>query len=285
MKRNRSLIFAISILALAAACRAALTTNIEYGVADGVSLKLDAWAPDDASKPMPVAIIVHGGGWSGGDKAKDITPLFKPISDAGFIWFSINYRMAPANRWPDCLVDVQTAIRWAKAHAAEYHGDPSRIILVGHSAGGHLVCLAAELADASTQVQGVIGCAPVTDMEQDLAQRGGLSTSLQALLNRPKEVTDESRKILHDISPINHINPGLPPFLILQGSVDKTVQPIQSSNFQAKMKLVENDCTLISVQDAPHAITSWDKTDTSWEGKLTDWLTSRFASTRPSNAE
>jgi len=69
-----------------------------------------------------------------------------PLSRAGFAWFEINYRLAPKFLYPACIEDVETAIRWVKAHAAEYHLDPSRIALAGESAGGHLVDLAAARA-------------------------------------------------------------------------------------------------------------------------------------------
>jgi alpha-L-fucosidase 2 len=196
------------------------------------------------------------------------------LTDAHFVWFSINYRLAPANRWPACFEDVQTAIKWVKVHASEYKGDPNRIVLFGHSAGGHLAFLAAEIGDAP--VQAVIGLAPVTDFEQDLEQRDGLSPSLQNLLDRPQKVTDESRQILRDIGPINHVKPGLPPFLIIQGSADKTVQPIQSSNFIAKLKESSVPCELIVVKDAPHRVTLWDQTDPSWKEKMIGWLKAKF---------
>jgi len=126
---------------------AELETNIEYGKAGNQALLLDANVPDGTG-PFPVVIAVHGGGWSRGDKTGngDFVPALKALTVNQFTWFSIDYRLAPTNHWPDCFDDVQTAIRWAKAHAAEYKGDPNRIALLGYSAGGHLVCLAATLA-------------------------------------------------------------------------------------------------------------------------------------------
>src|SRR5690348_13571078 len=112
----------ISILALSASClsvaAAEVKSDIEYGRAGDVSLKLDASIPDGEGA-FPIVIIIHGGGWGSGDKATDIMPLFQPLTDAKFTWFSINYRLAPAHRWPACLEDVNAAIAWVKAHAAE----------------------------------------------------------------------------------------------------------------------------------------------------------------------
>ena len=147
--RALGLIFVWS-LALGAECAGAqLVRDNEYGRADSERLRLDVSVPEGTG-PFPIAILVHGGGWSGGDKSgsdhpgdsADISPWFAPLTAAKFTWFSINYRLAPVHRWPACFADVQAAIRWVKAHAAVYKGDPHRLALFGHSAGGHLVCLA-----------------------------------------------------------------------------------------------------------------------------------------------
>jgi pectinesterase len=164
---------------------AEMVRDIVYREVDGEKLLLDASVPTGHGT-YPIAILVHGGGWSRGDKngldepgkGADITSWFGPLTTAKFTWFSINYRHAPKHHWPACFEDVQAAIRWVKAHAAEYKGDPHRIALFGHSAGGQLVCLAATVADESTRVQAVVGFAPVTDFEQELPVRGGLSPAL-----------------------------------------------------------------------------------------------------------
>ena len=125
----------IALLLLASTAFADLKTDIEFAKVGNVSLTLDANVPDGPG-PFPTVILVHGGGWQNGDKNKFITPLFAPMTKAGFTWFTINYRLAPANRWPACAEDVERAIRWVKANAKEYKADPKRIALVGESAGG-----------------------------------------------------------------------------------------------------------------------------------------------------
>jgi alpha-L-fucosidase 2 len=279
----------LALLALPALVVATeLKKDIEYGRAGDVRLLLDASVPDGPG-PFPVAILVHGGGWSNGDKAgsdkpgdsADITPWFEPLTAAHFTWFSLNYRLAPQHRWPACLEDVQTAIRWVKAHAAEFKGDPRRIALFGHSAGGHLVCLAAVLAAEDTRVQAVVGFAPVTNHEQDLPQRGGLSPSLQKLLDRPKEVTAESRAMLREISPLNHVRPGLPPFLLIHGDADKSVPLPQSLDFQAALRTTGNVCDLITIKGAPHRLLTWDQFDPGYRDRVIAWLRQHLAGIAP----
>jgi acetyl esterase len=258
--------------------QAARLADLEYGQAGGEKLLLDVSVPPGEG-PHPVAILVHGGGWSRGDKFQvpagdgaDITPMFAPLTEAGFTWFSINYRHAPQHRWPAGFEDVQTAIRWVKAHAAKYKGDPSRIALFGHSAGGHLVCLAATLVDDSVRVQAVVGYSPVTNHEQDLPVRGGLSASLQGLLDRPKELTPESLGLLREISPLNHVRPGLPPFLLIHGEVDKSVPLQQSLDFQAKLRANDVPCDLIVIPQAPHALADWDQRAPDYTARMIAWL-------------
>jgi acetyl esterase/lipase len=249
-----------------------LRTDTEYGRAGNVSLKLDASIPDGEG-PFPVAIAVHGGGWGSGDKAADITPLFAPLTDAKFTWFSINYRLAPAHRWPACLDDVRTAVGWVKAHAAEYKGDPNRVALIGYSAGGHLAFMATQLAEPSQRVQALVGLAPPTDFEQDLPQRGGLSKALQDLLDRPKDVDETSLKLIREIGPIHHIKKDLPPYLLLQGTADKTVPLVQTQNFAAKLREAGIACDIVTVEGAPHRFMDWGKFDPGYKTKLIDWLT------------
>jgi len=260
-----------------------LLRDISYGNAEGENLLLDAHVPEGKG-PFPVAILIHGGGWSGGDKigtlksgsSADITPWFAPLSKADFTWFSINYRLAPKHRWPACLQDVQTAIRWVKAHASDFKGDPKRIVLIGHSAGGQLACLAGMLANNDTSVQAVIGFAPVTNHEQDLSQRGGLSSSLQNLLNLPKEVTPESLSLLRDISPINHVHAGVPPYLLIHGDSDVTVPIQQSRDFQQKLKASGNDCDLIVIPGGVHALADWQKCLPDYQEQMISWLKRKF---------
>ena len=128
----------VILLLLASTAVAELKTDIQFAKSGEISLTLDANMPE-GSGPFPTIILVHGGGWRNGDKNKFITPLFAPMTKAGFTWFTINYRLAPTNRWPACAEDLESAIRCVKVNAIQYKADPKRVALVGESAGGHLV--------------------------------------------------------------------------------------------------------------------------------------------------
>jgi acetyl esterase/lipase len=283
MRRGRFISLAVLTCLLAGACpradAASLRRDVEYGCADGESLRLDVCSPDGPG-PHPVAILVHGGGWSSGDKAgaekpgsgADITPWFAPLTRAGFVWVSINYRLAPAHPWPAGFSDVQTAIRWVKAHAAEFGGDPARIVLFGHSAGGQLACLAAVTANDDTRVQALVGCAAVTDLELDSVARGGLSRSLQDLFHLSPALTPPVRELLRAQSPVHRIGGRPPPCLLLHGDADKTVALQQSRNFRDALLAAGGTCELWVLPGAGHRLASWDKADPAYPEKMTVWL-------------
>ena len=212
-----------------------------------------------------------------GDREKDIVPVFAPFA-TNFAWFTIYYRLAPTNHWPACFDDVQTAIRWVKQHAAEFKGDPNRIALLGYSAGGHLVTLAGTHADADTRVQAIAAFAPPTDLVADNERRGGLSISMRNLFNcDTTNLTASVRAVLKENSPLTYVQPGLPPFLIIQGSADKTVPAGQSLAFQEKLKAAAVDCDLIMIPGGQHRIADWEKFDPAWQGKLIGWLNEKLA--------
>jgi acetyl esterase/lipase len=100
--------------------------------------RLDLYLPPAGDRPTPVIVWVHGGGWAGGSKAR--TPASRMVQ-AGFAVAAINYRLSQHAIFPAQIHDCKAAIRWLRAHAAEYRLDPKHIGVWGSSAGGHLVAL------------------------------------------------------------------------------------------------------------------------------------------------
>jgi acetyl esterase len=236
----------LSIMLLSASLRAEMKTDVEFAKVGDVSLTLDAFVPEGKG-PFPTVIIVHGGGFTKGDKQSFVKPLFDPLSKAGFTWFTINYRLAPQYTYPAQVEDVERAIEWVKAHAKEYKVDLKRIALTGESAGGHLVSMVGVQNKPKARVNAVIPFYGPHDLETRSREAKAITAPIEAFLG-VKEFNEASLKVLHDASPINYVKPGLPPFLLIHGTKDAQVDYKQSEMMQAKMKAVGNVCDLFYIK-------------------------------------
>lgn len=99
--------------------------DVEYVKRGNVPLRLDGFIPD-LPGPHPAVIIVHGGGWKNGTKQTYVQPLFPLLTAANLAWFSIDYRLAPAARFPEMVKDVEDAVRWVRANSRSRRIDPTR---------------------------------------------------------------------------------------------------------------------------------------------------------------
>jgi acetyl esterase/lipase len=262
------------LLALCTAAHASLTKDIEYANVDGVSLRLDAYVPDGPG-PFAAVIMVHGGGWNSGDKSGGrmkglMAPMDEPLSRAGFVWFEINYRLSPKYLYPADIDDVESAIRWVKAHADEYHVDPSRIALAGESAGGHLVDLAGVRADKSTRVAAVVSFYGPSDLVAQAIKEGpgGNARKLFGIT----QVDDQTKPILWAASPAAYVRPGLPPFLLVHGDADPRVPYQQDIAFRAKLLAAGVPCELITIPGGTHGMITWQKIDPGYKDQVVAWL-------------
>lgn len=150
--------------------------NVTYCVMDGVALNMDIYYPLGTNGPAPVAVYVHGSGWTSGDKARgegvrDISELVA----RGYMVAAVNYRLAPRYKFPAQIEDVKCAIRFLRANAERYHLHPEKIGAWGGSAGGHLVALlgvtdatagwdVGEYLAQSSRVQAVVDMFGPTDL-------------------------------------------------------------------------------------------------------------------------
>jgi alpha-L-fucosidase 2 len=254
--------------------RASFVPDVEYGRASGESLKLDVRTPEGPG-PFPGVIMVHGGGWMNGDKAMNVRPLFDPLTKAGFAWFSINYRLAPKYRYPACLNDLETAIKWVKAHAAEYNVDPTRLSLLGESAGGQLVDMAAVRATEATKVAAVVSFYAPCDLVADMETHGSITTSVGALLNLTK-FDVEARKTLRTASALPEVRAGMPPFLLIHGTADNIVPYNQSLHWQSRLRELGVPCDLVTIPNGKHAMGNWEKISPGYKDQVVAWLTAHF---------
>ncbi|HUJ75897.1 MAG TPA: alpha/beta hydrolase [bacterium] len=171
--------------------------------------KLDVYQPA-GNGPAPIVIFVRGGGFVGADKnSNDViySNVAVALARQGLLGINANYRLAPAHPWPAGAEDVGRMVAWAKAHGAEYDGDPRRIVLMGHSAGAAHV--AAYVLTAALQPQDGPGVAGAILVSGRYRAEPGMPANEQAYYG-----TDASQYAAR--SPISHVNEGhVPLFLAL----------------------------------------------------------------------
>ncbi|HEX4275762.1 MAG TPA: alpha/beta hydrolase [Bryobacteraceae bacterium] len=252
--------------------------DIEYSRAADISLRLDASIPD-GSGPFPAVIIVHGGGWVRGDKRIDVAPLFEPLSAAGIAWFSIDYRLASDPfQFGAAIEDVEAAIRFVRKQAAEYRIDPDRIALIGESAGGQLAAMAALNGSV---VKAVVAIYTPTDLVSLLKTSDLIPPQIRhSLTGTPLEGLLLTR--LAQLSPIEKVRPGMPPFLMIHGTADPLVPFEQSKAMCAKMQAVGASCDLFRVPGGGHGIRGWEFNPAiaePYKVEMIRWLSRQLAAT------
>ena len=260
-------------------------TDVEYGAPDGKPLLLDLHVPD-GDGPFPAAILVHGGGFDQGSKSTNVRPLFEPLADAGFAWFSIDYRMAPEFRFPQANADLETAIRWVRANAARYHVDPSRIAIIGESAGGFLVNYLGTHGERDTSVQAVVDFygpvdyAKLAELRRDHPERFNMASIKRHMADGGSirffgaDQPDEAGLAkLRAVSPLFAVHKGMPPFLCIHGTKDDQVAYEQSTAMCEAMHKVSAGCELITIEGGGHGMGGWrDPAMQHWKPEMIAWL-------------
>ncbi|MFZ4794318.1 MAG: alpha/beta hydrolase [Blastocatellia bacterium] len=267
------LLMLIASLFLTTTVRAELRRDVEFARLGGVSLTLDASVPDGAG-PFPTVIIVHGGGFARGDKQTYVPPLFAPLSEAGFAWFTINYRLHPQVRFPAPVDDLEAAISFVRAHAREYKVDLRRVVLMGESAGGTLVSFVGVRNRSAIKLAAVVPFYGVHDWEQRAAEEaaGMVGPSIwRDFFSVPEGSSAAAVGRMREVSAATYIRKGLPPFLLIHGTSDQQVNYQQSVRMQQRMKMAGNTCDLITVDGAPHGMAVISKFPET-RVKMLDWL-------------
>lgn len=131
---------------------------------EGVDTTLDVFRPDDATEPLPAVFWVHGGAWISGHKS-DVDPYLRILAAEGYVTIGANYTVGPDAVYPTAVHQLNEALAYVDAHAADLGIDPQRIIIAGDSAGGQL---ASQLATLTTNpfYADLVGIHPALDAEQ-----------------------------------------------------------------------------------------------------------------------
>ena len=229
-----------------------VTRDIPYAKAHERQV-LDVHAPAGA-KNLPVVFWIHGGGWQTGDKSM-VALKPKAFMDAGFVFVSINHRLLPTVDMGSITRDVASALGWVHKNIATHGGDPSRLLVMGHSSGGQLAALIC-VDDRYAKAEGVSltmikGCVPVDADTFDVPAIIEVAETRARVHHLPLPTNGHRQKFGNDpakhrdFSTVTHVakDKGIPPFLILHigGNPDTGAQArrlaavLQAAGISAKV--------------------------------------------------
>jgi len=202
--------------------------DLVYGRVHGAGLLADvAYPKPPHKKPLAAIISVHGGRWRGGRKTDNSTIKVKQWAEFGFFAMSIDYRLVGCTPAPACYQDLQCAIRFVHAHAKKYNIDTDHIFLIGQSAGGHMVSLAATLGDGKFRRTGGWE-KEKNDFRAVISVAANYKLTTLSWGNIWTPSNGDATEARKYASPVNHVRRDMRPLLIIHADNDRSV-PIDNA--------------------------------------------------------
>lgn len=228
----------------------------------------------------PAIVYYPGGGFTSANHEKFIE-MRMALAKAGFVVAAAEYRTVP-DRYPALINDAKAAVRYLRAHARKFGIDPQRIGVIGDSAGGYVAQMmgttngekqfdTGDFTEVSSDVQAAVTIYGISNLMnigedypeaiQEVHKSPAVTEAL--LIHGPAFADFAGESILSDpqkaleASPIGHIKQGMPPFLIMHGSADKLVSPIQSEQLYRALTEKGNQADYIEVEGAGHGDLYW----------------------------
>lgn len=227
---------------------------LEPGRGEKADLYLPADNPDSSRRPA--VVIIHGGGWTGGDKgaAREFN-IGTNLAIRGYVAMSINYVLSTDGKatWPQNLHDCKTAVRWLRKNADRLQIDAEHIGVIGGSAGGHLAAMVALTGPGD----GLDPSGPYGEFSCRVRCAADMYGPAELLGSRDIAMLGKSHteapELYRAASPVTYSDSGDPPVLILHGTADRTVDVKQSETLAAALKVAGVAHELVIVPDAPHS--------------------------------
>lgn len=240
-------------------------------------LKMTLFVPRTKEK-KPAVLYFPGGGFTSADHEKFLEMRYA-LACAGYVVAACEYRAVP-NKFPALLEDAKAAVRWMRAHASEFGVDANRIGLLGDSAGGYVVQMAGatngeknwdvgDFKEVSSDVQAVVSIYGISDLttigegigNENVHASAAVTEAL--LLNGPAFKDFAGASVNADpqkakaASPIGHVDGTEPPFLLMHGSGDKVVSPLQSKKMFEALQNKKVEAEYVLVRGAEHGDLPW----------------------------
>jgi len=240
------------------------SSDITFAEVEGVPLALDAYLPDTPG-PHPAVILIHGGCWQTGDKMSH-RGLGEKLAGWGYAAFAIDHRLAPEHHFPAAVADVQCAVAWLRAHAAEYDVDSGRVALLGTSSGGHLAALAGLAAApsapspswqpscgdpaADVRVQAVVSCFGPLDLAFHAQESKGAQRIVTTFLGQPCQ---DAPDLCAAASPVTYVTADAPQALLIHGADDDAVSCENSERMHAALQAAGAEAVYLPIEGAQHS--------------------------------
>lgn len=255
--------------------------NIVYHTANNYENKLDVYRPADAAGPLPVVVVIHGGGWVEGSKEERVLEMM-PYLQMGFAAVNVEYRMGRVSLAPAAVEDCRCALHWVFMNAKKYNFDPNRIVLQGGSAGGHLALMTGMLSPAAgfdrecrTPMDNYWSDNPGTSKDPRVAaivNWFGITDVLDELHGTNAKgyavawVGDQSNadEIAKRVSPIHYVSGDVPPIITIHGTKDTLVPYEQSVRFHKLLDAAKVPNQLITVDGAGHGGFTFEQNQKAW---------------------
>ncbi len=231
--------------------------DIVYQGSNSTPLKLDVWYQHEVKTPSPTLVYIHGGGWIFGTKESSVLQ-FLPFLEKGWTVVNVEYRMANTSLAPAAVEDTRCALRWVYRNATQWHFDTSKIVLMGHSAGGHLSLITGMLPEGTgldnqcygeekLNVAAIINWYGIADVNDVIKGENLKNYAVMWMGSQPN-----AEEIAHRVSPLTYVRSGLPPILSIHGDKDDVVPYNQSVRLHEALDKAKVPNQLLTIKGGGH---------------------------------
>jgi len=216
-------------------------------------LLADIYQPPAGEGPFPGVLMIHGGGWMSGTRLNMLLHA-NALARAGYVVVNIEYRLAPAHKFPAQLDDCLDALRWMSSHADEWHINREEVALYGYSAGAHLACLMGlNIPDEPDLIRpkAIVGGGTPGDFDWIADDSMALAYFLG---DSRRKVPD----VYRDAAPITYVSDDDPPVFLYHGDQDSLVPFSAAQRLYDKLKANHVKCELVTLPGKGHVAAFFD---------------------------